>query len=279
MTGHDYIKQLMTEKNMDQKQIAVVTGGNKGLGFETCRQLMERGLYVVVTAREQAKAKKAAETLDPSASSVTWAVLDVTDAASIAAFAGQVKKNWGRVDVLVNNAGIAIYGTLDEASARATVDTNFFGPLRVTDALVPSLHKGSRIVMVSSVMGQLSCLSGALRDQFESPALSREQLIDLMQDFVRSAGDNTAARRGWPASAYSVSKVGLNMLTRILSKELAPRGIAVNAVHPGWVRTDMGGPSAPLDTTTGAQSIVWAAVISGNVPTGCFFHDGRTMRW
>jgi NAD(P)-dependent dehydrogenase (short-subunit alcohol dehydrogenase family) len=159
------------------------------------------------------------------------------------------------------------------------VDTNFFGPLRVTDALVPSMHSGSRIVMVSSAMGQLSCLSGELRKQVESPTLTREQLINLMQDFVRSVGDNTAARKGWSSSSYSVSKAGLNMLTRVLSKELAPRGIVVNAVHPGWVRTDMGGPSAPLDTTTGARSIVWAAVVSGQDTTGGFFHDGKTIPW
>ncbi len=264
---------------MGNKEIAVVTGANKGLGFETCRQLKELDMQVILTGREEAKVKKAAGLLSKEGSSVSGAVLDVLDTASISRFAEELRAKWGVIDVLVNNAGISISGRFDGPSARLTVETNFFGPLRVTDALSPLMQKGSRIVMVSSGMGQLSCLSHELRRRFESPNLTRDGIIELMQEFVRSAGDGTYSGKGWPSSAYSVSKAGLNMLTRILSKELSPKGIIVNAVHPGWVRTDMGGASAPLDVRSGAKGIVWAATLPPHAPGGGFFHDGKPMQW
>jgi carbonyl reductase 1 len=264
---------------MGNKEIAVVTGANKGLGFETCRQLKELDMQVILTGREEAKVKKAAGLLNKEGSSVSWAVLDVQDPTSISRFSEELRVKWGVIDVLVNNAGISITGRFDEPSARLTIETNFFGPLRVTDALLPFMQKGSRIVMVSSGMGQLSCLSPELRHRFESPALTRDGLIELMREFVRSVGDGTYSGKGWPSSAYSVSKAGLNMLTRILLKELAPKGIIVNSVHPGWVRTDMGGSSAPLDVRTGAKSIVWAATLPANGQSGGFFHDGKPMQW
>ncbi len=263
---------------MDKKKIAVVTGANKGLGFETCRQLKELGMHVILTGREESKIKKAADLLNKRDSDVSWAVLDVKDTASISQFAEKVQNTWGRIDVLVNNAGISINSRFDEPSVRLTIDTNFFGPLRVTDALLPFMQKGAIVVMVSSIMGQLSCLSNDLRRRFESPNLTRDELIGLMRDFVRSVGDGTYAGKGWPSSAYSVSKAGLNMLTRILSKELSSKGIIINSVHPGWVRTDMGGQSAPLDIKTGAKSIVWAATLLANGPTGGFFHQGKPMQ-
>jgi NAD(P)-dependent dehydrogenase (short-subunit alcohol dehydrogenase family) len=264
---------------MGEREIAVVTGANKGLGFETCRRLKESGMQVILTGREEAKIKKAADLLNKKGSDVSWAVLDVKDTASIARFAEEVRNTGGRIDVLVNNAGVSINSRFDEPSVRLTIDTNFFGPLRVTDALLPFMHTGARIVMVSSIMGQLSCLSDDLRRRFESSDLTRDGLVELMHDFVRSVSDGTYSGKGWPSSAYSVSKAGLNMLTRILSKELSPKGIIVNSVHPGWVRTDMGGQSAPLDIKTGAKSIVWAATLLTHGPTGGFFHQGKPMQW
>ena len=261
------------------EEIAVVTGANKGLGFETCRQLKEYGMQVIMTGRDQAKVKKAAERLADGGPEVSWAVLDVQDTASISRFAGEVRERWNRIDVLVNNAGVSDFGRFDEPSAERTVNTNFFGPMQVTGALVPFMHKGSRIVMVSSAMGQLSCLSGELRRRFEAPGLTAEELVELMRGFVRSVGDGTSARKGWPSSAYSVSKAGLNMLTRILAAQLAPEGITVNSVHPGWVRTDMGGLSAPLDVREGAKNIVWAALLRDSRQNGGFFHNGKPLQW
>ena len=264
---------------MVKREIAIVTGANKGLGLETCRQLKESGMHVILTGRDEANARKAADGLTAGGTEVSWAVLDVRDTASISRFAGEVRERWKGIDVLVNNAGVSDFGRFDGPSAERTVETNFFGPMHVTDALLPFMHEGSRIVMVSSAMGQLSCLSGDLRRRFESPGLTRDELVDLMRSFVRSAGDGTSARNGWPSSAYSVSKAGLNMLTRILAKELSPKGIIVNSVHPGWVRTDMGGQSAPLDVKAGAKSIVWAALPRDASLSGGFFHNGKPMPW
>ncbi len=264
---------------MEKQEIAVVTGANKGLGLETCRRLKESGLHVILTGRDKTKIKEAADRLSPGGAGVSWAVLDVRDSASISRFAGEVQERWNGIDVLVNNAGVSDFGRFDGTAAERTVNTNFFGPMHVTDALLPFMHKGSRIVMVSSAMGQLSCLSGDLRRRFESPGLTMDELVELMRSFVRSAGDGTSARNGWPSSAYSVSKAGLNMLTRILAKELSPKGIIVNSVHPGWVRTDMGGQSAPLDVKAGAKSIVWAALLRDRSLSGGFFHNGKPMQW
>ena len=264
---------------MIKREIAIVTGGNKGLGFETCRQLKDSGMQVILTGRDEAKVKKAADGLTAGGTEVSWAVLDVQDKASISRFAGEVREKWNGIDVLVNNAGVSDFGRFDGQAAELTVNTNFFGPMHVTDALLPLMHEGSRIVMVSSAMGQLSCLSGDLRRRFESPGLTRDELVELMRSFLRAVSDGTSVSKGWPSSAYSVSKAGLNMLTRILAAELSPKGIIVNSVHPGWVRTDMGGKSAPLDVKAGAKSIVWAALLRDGSQNGGFFHNGKPLPW
>ncbi|MCL4479692.1 MAG: SDR family oxidoreductase [Deltaproteobacteria bacterium] len=264
---------------MENQEITVVTGANKGLGLETCRQLKESGMHVILTGRDEANVRKAADGLTAGGAEVSWAVLDVQDTASISRFADEVREKWNGIDVLVNNAGVSDFGRFDGQAAELTVNTNFFGPMHVTDALLPLMHGGSRIVMVSSAMGQLSCLSGDLRRRFESPGLTRDELVELMRSFLRSVSDGTSVRKGWPSSAYSVSKAGLNMLTRILAAELSPKGIIVNSVHPGWVRTDMGGLSAPLDVKAGAKSIVWAALLKDGSRSGGFFHAGKPMQW
>jgi len=134
--------------------------------------------------------------------------------------------------------------------------------------------------MVSSGMGELSGVSPALGQRLLDPVLTRAALVDLMRSFVSEVQRGRHAEAGWPSSAYRVSKVGLNMLARLLARELAPRRIRVNAVCPGWVRTDMGGPGASRPVDKGAASIVWAATRSGpEAPTGGFFRDGRAIPW
>jgi len=143
----------------------------------------------------------------------------------------------------------------------------------------PAIRDGGRIVMVSSGMGEVSALSPELRKRFMATNLDRATLVGLVQEFVRDVALGRHAERGWPTSAYRVSKVGLNALARVLAAELAPRHIKVNAVCPGWVRTAMGGSGAPRSLEQGAESIAWAALLGADGPTGGFFRDGQRIAW
>ena len=133
--------------------------------------------------------------------------------------------------------------------------------------------------MVSSGMGQVAGLPPALQAEFLEPTLTRARLIALLQRFVQDVEAGQHVQHGWPSNAYRVSKVGLNALTRVLARELASTAIRINAVCPGWVRTDMGGPNAPRRVDEGAHSIVWAALLGEDGPSGGFFRDGRPIPW
>jgi NAD(P)-dependent dehydrogenase (short-subunit alcohol dehydrogenase family) len=261
---------------------ALVTGANRGLGLETARQLARHGLHVIVTSRDAAAARTAAETLaaaatPPGAVIALSVPLDVADPASIAAAAERLRADGVTIDVLVNNAGIAMDGFNAEV-ARRTIETNFFGPLRVTEALLPIVPAGGTIVMVSSGMGELAGIDEGLRPRFTDPALTRDQVADLARQFVADVAAGHHRERGWPSSAYRVSKVALNALVRVWAPELAAKEIILNAVCPGWVRTDMGGRGASRSVEKGAASIVWAAM-RAREPTGGFFRDGRRIDW
>ena len=257
------------------KPLAVVTGANRGLGLETCRQLAGRGFRVILACRRGADGARAAASISAAGAEVEPRQLDVADPASIAGFAERLRGEGAKVGALVNNAGV--YQTrLDGPSARATIDVNLLGPLRVTDALVPLLADGARVVMVSSGMGELSSLPSALRERFEAPT-DRDALLAAAVQFVAEAA--AGAHGGDGALAYRVSKASLNALTRFYAASLAPRGIAVNAVCPGWVRTDMGGAGAARAVPEGAAGIVWAATLPPGGPTGGFFRDGEAIDW
>ena len=262
----------------DQRDIAVVTGANRGIGLETCRQLAAHGLHIVLTGRDEAQARRAANELEGNGRDVATHQLDVTDERSIGALAGDLERDHGRIDVLVNNAGVIMEGFNSEV-ARRTIDTNCLGPMKVTDRLLPLISAHGRIVMVSSGMGQLACVSSALRKKFMDPALTRDALVELMGSFVADVASGQHEKNGWPTSAYRVSKVGLNAYTRILARELADRRLRLNAVCPGWVRTDMGGASAVRSVEEGADTPVWAALLPENGPTGGFFRDRKTLEW
>lgn len=263
---------------VSKERIALVTGANKGLGFETCRQLGQRGYRVLLTSRDAERGQAAARSLRDEGLEVTFHVLDVTDRRNIEVLAYQLAEEGTRLDVLVNNAGAAFRG-FDAEVARKTVDTNFYGALHVTDALLGRLRDGSNIVMVSSGMGELSCLPPKLQSRFSEPALTRELLGQLVEEFVHDVAQGRHKKVGWPSSAYSVSKVALNALARLYARELWPRHIRVNAVCPGWVQTDMGGPHADRSVERGASSILWAATLASGGPTGGFFRDGQAIPW
>jgi NAD(P)-dependent dehydrogenase (short-subunit alcohol dehydrogenase family) len=248
---------------MVKRRVAVVTGANRGIGQEVALQLGKHGLSVVKTSREPAEGH---------------AKLDVTRAEDIAALARSLDASG--LDVLVNNAG-ATFNGFDAGVAERTLAVNLFGAMHVTDALLPAMRAGGRIVMVSSGMGTLSHVGQELRARFEAPDLTRAQLLELMGSFVRGVAAGTHERQGWPSNAYSVSKVGMNAFVRVLARELAgdPRHILVNAADPGWVRTRMGGSGAPRSVEDGARTPVYLALLAAEGPTGGFFRDERPAAW
>src|SRR5689334_5240317 len=232
-----------------KSRVALVTGANRGIGFEVCRQLAGRGFFVILTAREAAKAKAAAKKL-AKVGSVEPLLLNVADARTIEKAASEVSSRYDHLDVLINNAGIN-YDTWETAenadidgTVMETIVTNLLGPWRVCQAFLPLLRKSraGRIVNVSSESGSL-------------------------------------AQMGAGPPAYQVTKAALNALTRTLAGELSGARILVNAVCSGWVATAMGGAGAPRTVREGAAGIVWAATLPDNGPTGGFFQDGKPLPW
>ena len=229
--------------------VALVTGANRGIGLEVCRQLADRGFVVVLTGRDRRATQSAAKKL-ANAGAIEPLVMDVADQESIQKAAAEVTKRYGRLDVLINNAGVN-YDTWETAENAAidntvleTIATNLLGPWRVCQAFLPLLRKsrGARIVNVSSESGSLASM-------------------------------------GAGPPAYQVTKAALNALTRTLAGELRGARILVNAVCPGWVATAMGGAGAPRSVSEGAAGIIWAATLPESGPTGGFFRDGKPLPW
>ncbi|OJH37159.1 SDR family oxidoreductase [Cystobacter ferrugineus] len=257
--------------------VALVTGGNRGLGFEVCRQLGQRGLRVLLSARDIAEGARATAALREEGLDVTFEPLDVTSPESIAQLADRLGRQELRLAALVNNAGIALEGFNADVVER-TLAVNFTGALRVTEHLLPLMREHGRIVMVSSGMGVLEGLTPALRQRIDPPT-SKDALVAWVDEFARDVRAGQYEQKGWPGSAYRVSKLGLNALTRLLAEELRPRRVLINAVCPGWVRTRMGGPRALRDVEQGADTLVWAALLPPDGPTGGFFRDRQPVAW
>ena len=228
--------------------IAVITGANKGIGFEICRQLAQKGVMVILTARNEEKGNKASEKLQNEGLDVVFCQMDVTSEQSVQQAADYVMRHFGKLGILVNNAGIG--GDHDNLVLQANmdriktiVDTNTFGPLRVCKAFIPIMLKDNHgsIVNISSNMGALGNMSSG-------------------------------------APGYRISKTALNAVTRMVASELKDTNIVINSMAPGWVRTDMGGSSAPRSVEEGSDTAVWLAT-TDNLPTGRFFQDKKELGW
>ncbi len=247
---------------------ALITGANRGIGQQVARVLATDGWDVLVGSRDRKKGDTAAARLRKETSGRLKAVeLDVTSDASVATAVQKLRDGAIRIDAIVNNAGVFGEARGPEGVAR-TIETNFFGPLRVTVAMLPLLCDGATITNVTSGLGALENLDDEHRRLLANPALTRHALVAHMQDFVRGGG------KGWGTNAYGVSKAALNALTRILADELSPRNIHVNAACPGWVRTDMGGRGAPRSVEQGAASVLFGVTTT---ESGGIFRDGRRI--
>jgi NAD(P)-dependent dehydrogenase (short-subunit alcohol dehydrogenase family) len=225
---------------------ALITGASRGIGREVARSLVSEGWRVLAGVRDPKSA--------PPGTRVE--VVDVGDAESIKALANRLLEQDERLDALVNNAGIY------QGSAREVWKVNVLGPLRLTLALEPLLAPGARVVMVTSGLGRLSAQPASLVRLLSNPDLSLADIESLAKQ---------------PPGGYGTSKAALDAMARLFAKKLHPRGILVNAISPGWARTDMGGAGAPRSVQQGAASVLWGVRLPPGGPTGGVYEDGKAI--
>ncbi|MGA7523393.1 MAG: SDR family oxidoreductase [Acidobacteriaceae bacterium] len=245
---------------MAAEKVAFITGGNKGLGLETARQLGKLGIAVTIGSRDAENGKKAAEALKVEGIHAESVRFDVTKAADYQEVYRYFEKKYGRLDILVNNAGISRESFLggNQTSTTAaevlheTFDTNFFGAIQLTQTLLPLIRKSpaGRIVNLSSILGSLT-----LHADPNSPIYDAKSF------------------------AYDASKAALNAFTIHLAHELKDTNIKVNSAHPGWVKTDMGTDAAPMEIQDGAKTSVALATLPEDGPSGAYIHLGETLPW
>ncbi|HEY7082228.1 MAG TPA: SDR family oxidoreductase [Nitrososphaeraceae archaeon] len=231
-----------------ERHVAIVTGGNRGIGFEICKELCRVGCIVVLTSRNEEEGRLAVSKLDHD-DNVVYRRLDVTDSKDISSLRDWILETYGRVDILINNAGVYLdegvsVFDVDEKIMQDTLAVNFYGAFHMCRVFVPIMRQNGygRIVNVSSGYGAISEMSGYV-------------------------------------AAYRISKVALNALTLIMANELKGENIKINAVCPGWVQTDMGGDMAPISPDHAAKDIVHFALIDAKGPTGSFFRHKRPIQW
>ena len=244
---------------MAVETIAFITGGNKGIGLETARQLGKLGIDVVIGSRDPEKGKAAAQKLQSEGIHADAIQFDVTRQADYQAVYDYFSQRYGRLDILVNNAGISresfgpnTTSTISPEDLQATFDTNFFGVIQLTQTLLPLIRKSAagRIVNLSSILGSLTLHATPGSPIYEAKSF-----------------------------AYNASKAALNAFTIHLAHELRDTSIKVNSAHPGWVKTDMGTEAAPMEIPDGAKTSVRLATLPADGPTGGYFHMGDTLPW
>jgi NAD(P)-dependent dehydrogenase (short-subunit alcohol dehydrogenase family) len=233
----------------DIQKTAFITGAGRGLGLSCARGLIKRGYKVVIAARETEALERAASFLAEDGGDVLQFQLDITNREHIASLTEVIQSNELQVDVLINNAGIMLEGRstlsqLESKTFKRTLEVNLLGPTEIMQIVVPKMvERGwGRVVNVSSEMGAFS----AFRPY---------------------------------APAYRISKAALNAATRLASLEWSGRGILINAVCPGWIRTELGGENAPRSVEQGADSVIWAVELPDGGPSGGFFRDGLELEF
>lgn len=233
----------------NEHKIALVTGGNRGIGYEFVKQLGEAGFIVILTSRNAEAGHKAVKALKESNLTVSFVEMDIENPVSIGQAMNLVRDQHGKLDVLINNAGIYLDENeelvkMDPSILEKTLKTNFLGAYHVIRTFLPLMEQQGygRIINVSSEYGAMS--------EMASPGVG----------------------------AYKLSKLMLNGLTQLVAAETNPN-IKINAVDPGWVSSDMGGPSAPRTPKQAAESILWLATIGPEGPSGGFFKDGKQLNW
>lgn len=237
---------------MNTQKVALVTGANKGIGLEIARQLGQQGITVLIGSRDATRGEAAASQLRSEGLDAHAIKLDVESQEDIAALAGTIESQFGRLDILVNNAGTLLdRDGLTPENFRRTYEINVIAPFFITQALLPLLKAApeGRIVNQSSILGSIA------------------------------TNASNAINAGWLAPAYNSSKAALNMLTVIQMRLLADTNVKVNAAHPGWVKTDLGGDEAPLDVKQGAETAAWLATLPADGPSGGYFHMRDALPW
>ncbi len=245
---------------MSAQKIALVTGANKGLGKETAIELAKKGYFVIVGGRKQEGIDLVVDEIRRAGHSAIAYIVDLQNSAGFAGLAQWIDSNYGKLDVLVNNAGIMIDGgfqvntvlDISESILRETFETNFFGLVLLTQALIPLLKKSgnANIVNVGSILGSLTLHADA-----SSPVY------------------------GFKPFAYNASKIAVNAFTLHLAEALSKDGIRVNTAHPGWVKTDLGTEYAPMEIADGAKTLVDLATLDAGGPTAQFIHLGQNLPW
>jgi carbonyl reductase 1 len=262
------------------KRVALVTGANKGIGFEIAKQLSAAGITTILACRTNGKEAAASLGCEHAV------YLDLTDDASIAQCRDYVQQTFGKLDVLVNNAAICfndptLYGKVPhtpfEQQAHITIETNFFGTYKLTNALLPLLNKSGRIINIASSAGRLGIMnSQEMADLFTHPDLTMDLLETHMNTFVRDVEDGVHLQYGWPNTCYGMSKLGIIAFTKVLAR-VRP-DLLVNSVDPGYCATDQNNNQGTRPAAVGALTPFFLATVDADF-TGKHWFDEKEIQW
>ncbi|XP_020223259.1 (+)-neomenthol dehydrogenase [Cajanus cajan] len=280
-----------------KETIAVVTGGNRGIGFEICRQLADHGVTVILTSRDTGVGVESVKVLQEGGfAEVACHQLDILDSESVNQFAEWLKENYGGLDILVNNAGVNFNqgSDLTVENARKVIETNYYGTKRMVEAMIPLMKPsaaGARIVSVSSRVGRMNgkrhrIENDELREKLsDDESLSEEMIDEFLSTFLQQVEDGSWKSHGWPQTFtdYAVSKLAVNVYTRYMARKLSEREegqkIYINCYCPGWVKTALTGYSGSVTVEEGADTGVWLSLLPEQAITGKFFAERREIHF